>query len=245
MMPAMTPAVRIEHVSFAFGKQPVLQDIDLCIERGQNIGLVGPNGGGKTTLIRLLVGLIEPTAGTIRIGGVRPRVARRRGDLIGYLPQNARAPATLPLTARQVVRIGLAAKTGMFRPYSAADLTFADTLLERVGMGALADVPVTSLSGGQLQRVLIARALVSRPMLLLLDEPTTGIDRAGQQQFIEFLTDLKRELALTVIFVSHDNGAVSAICDRIVCLDVTLRECEPDIEAHHHDHLVPMDNLPK
>lgn len=228
----MSTAVEIEQLDFSYGRQPALRGIELSIERGTALGVVGPNGGGKTTLIRLLLGLLEPTRGTIRIGGLSPARAVGRGDVIGYLPQNLQAPSALPLSVRQVVRLGLAGKTGMFRAYSPEDLAFADGLLERVGVAELADRPVASLSGGQLQRVFIARALAPRPMLLLLDEPTTGIDQPGQQRFIEFLAELKQELGLTVVFVSHDLRAVSAISDRIACLNLTL---------HYHD--VP-DHLP-
>jgi zinc transport system ATP-binding protein len=127
---------------------------------------------------------------------------------------------------RQVVRLGLAGKTGMFRSHSRDDLMFADSLLERTGIAELAHTSVGELSGGQLQRVFIARALAARPKVLLLDEPTTGIDRSGQQRFIEFISSLKSEMNLTVVFVSHDLRAVSAISDRIACLNVTL---------HYHD----------
>jgi zinc transport system ATP-binding protein len=225
-------AVEIEHLDFSYGQQPVLRDICLSIDRGTTMGLIGPNGGGKTTLIQLLLGLLKPTRGAIRVGGLSSVEAIRRGNVIGYLPQNAQVPTALPLTARQVVRLGLAGKTGLLRRHAREDLDFADSLLERVGAADLADKPVAQLSGGQLQRVLIARALAPRPMLLLLDEPTTGIDRAGQQRFIEFLQSLKDQFQLTVVFVSHDLRAVSAISDRIACLNVTL---------HYHD--VP-DHLP-
>ena len=225
-------AIELQHVDFSYGNQAVLRDICLSIERGSTLGLIGPNGGGKTTLIRLLLGLLRPRSGAVQVGGLAPAQAIRTGNVIGYLPQNPHAPTALPLTVRQVVRLGLAGKTGMFRTHAPADLAFADSLLDRVGVAHLADKPVAELSGGQLQRALIARALAPRPMLLLLDEPTTGIDRAGQQRFIEFLQSLKDELGLTVVFVSHDLRAVSAISDRIACLNVTL---------HYHD--VP-DHLP-
>jgi zinc transport system ATP-binding protein len=228
----MAALVDIAGLDFAYGAQTVLERINLSVEAGTTLGLIGPNGGGKTTLIRLLLGLLEPTAGTIRVAGLAPRQAIRRGDLIGYLPQNPQLPGQLPLSVRQAVRLGLAGKTGMLRPYAADDLAFAESLLERVGIAPLADKPVGSLSGGQLQRAFIARALAPRPRLLVLDEPTTGIDRGGQQQFIEFIQSLKREMELTVIFVSHDLRAVSAISDRIACLNATL---------HYHD--VP-DHLP-
>jgi zinc transport system ATP-binding protein len=224
----MPDLVEISRLDFAYrrGAQPVLKGVDLRIEAGTTLGLIGPNGGGKTTLIRLLLGLLEPTAGTLRIGGLSPRQAIRRGDVVGYLPQNAQPAPSFPLSARQVVRLGLSGKTGLLHGYAKDDLAFADSLLDRVGVADVADKPVGSLSGGQLQRVYIARALAPRPMLLLLDEPTTGIDRPGQQRFIEFVQGLKTELGLTVVFVSHDLRAVSSISDRIACLNVTL---------HYHD----------
>lgn len=231
-MATMPPAVQIENLDFSYGGQPALRQIKLTIGRGTTLGIIGPNGGGKTTLIRLLLGLLKPGRGTIQVDGLSPAQAVRRGNVIGYLPQNPQAPGGLPLSVRQVVRLGLAGKTGMLRSYATDDLAFADGLLERVGVAELADRPISAMSGGQLQRVCIARALAPRPMLLLLDEPTTGIDRAGQQRFIEFLEELKQELGLTVVFVSHDLRAVSAISDRIACLNVTL---------HYHD--VP-DHLP-
>ena len=224
----MPDLVEISNLDFAYGNgaQPVLKGVDLRIEGGTTMGLIGPNGGGKTTLIRLLLGLLEPTGGSVRIGGLTPRQAIRRGDVVGYLPQNPQPAPTFPLSARQVVRLGLAGKTGMLRRPAREDLEFADGLLARVGVAEVADKPVASLSGGQLQRVYIARALAPRPRLLLLDEPTTGIDRPGQQRFIEFVQGLKSELGLTVVFVSHDLRAVSSISDRIACLNLTL---------HYHD----------
>jgi zinc transport system ATP-binding protein len=222
----MPDLVEISDLDFGYGAQPVLKGVDLRIEAGTTLGLIGPNGGGKTTLIRLLLGLLEPTGGTIRIAGLPPAQAIRRGDVVGYLPQNPQPAPNFPLSARQVVRLGLAGKTGLLRRHAPEDLAFADSLLERVGASELADKPVASLSGGQLQRVYIARALAPRPRLLLLDEPTTGIDRPGQQRFIEFVQGLKAELGLTVVFVSHDLRAVSSISDRIACLNLTL---------HYHD----------
>ncbi|HZL34325.1 MAG TPA: metal ABC transporter ATP-binding protein [Tepidisphaeraceae bacterium] len=228
----MEPLVEIAGLEFAYGQQSVLHGINLSIAPGTTLGVIGPNGGGKTTLLRILLGLVRPTRGTVRIAGLPPRQAVRRGDLVGYLPQNPRVTSEFPINVRQVVRLGLAGKTGVLRAYHPDDLKFADSLLDRVGIGDLAAKPIGALSGGQLQRALIARALAPRPRLLLLDEPTTGVDRGGQQQFIESIQELKRDLGLTVVFVSHDLRAVSAISDRIACLNTTL---------HYHD--VP-DHLP-
>lgn len=222
----MDSIVDISGLDFNYGNTPALKQISLQIQRGSTMGLIGPNGGGKTTLIKLLIGLLEPAAGSITIDGLTPRQAVRRADIIGYLPQNPSRPERFPLNVRQTVRLGLAGKTGLCRSYTPADLDFVEFLLQRTEIKDLADRPIGQLSGGQLQRVFIARALAVKPRILLLDEPTTGVDRRNQQQFIEFLLELKKELGLTVIMVTHDLRAVSAIADRIACLNLTL---------HYHD----------
>src|SRR5688572_10253029 len=146
------PIVEISHVDFAYRDQLVLKHLDLNIERGSTLGLIGPNGAGKTTLVQLLLGLLTPTRGTIKIDGLDPRDAVRRGDVIGYLPQRPSVPANFPINLRQLARLGLAGKTGMLRSMSRRDQDFVDELLQRIGIAELADVPVSSLSGGQLQR---------------------------------------------------------------------------------------------
>jgi zinc transport system ATP-binding protein len=228
----MATVVDILGLDFNYGTQPVLSGINFQVEAGTTLGLIGPNGGGKTTLIRLLLGLLKPTAGSVRVDGLPPAKAITRGDVIGYLPQNPPRSSRLPLSVRQVVRTGLAGKAGVLRGYKRDDLDFCDDLLVRVGLAELADRPVGMLSGGELQRVYIARALAPRPRLLLLDEPTTGVDRGAQHRFIDFIQSLKTTLGLTIVFVSHDLRAVSSISDRIACLNRTL---------HYHD--VP-DHLP-
>ena len=222
----MNSIIEISNLDFSYGPQPALERVDLSIERGTIVGLIGPNGGGKTTLGKLLIGLLKPTGGSIAVDGLTPTQAVRRGDVIGYLPQNAGRMERFPLSVRQVVQLGLAGKTGIMRAYDPDDLRYVESLLERVGLAKLVDRPVGQLSGGQLQRVFIARALAPRPKVLLLDEPTTGIDRVGHQQFIEFLLTLKKEFDLTVVIVSHDLRAVAAMSDRIACLNLTL---------HYHD----------
>jgi zinc transport system ATP-binding protein len=218
--------VDVTNLDFAYGQQLVLKQINLPIEQGSTLGIIGPNGGGKTTLLRLLLGLHRPTRGQIRIAGLSPQQAIARGDVVGYLPQAYSLPRDFPITVRQLVRLGLVGKTGLFRRYSPQDLEFVEWLLQRVGIAELANRPVGSISGGQQQRALIARALAPKPKLLLLDEPTTGIDHSGRQRFLDFLVSLKRELQLTVVLVTHDLQIVTAMCDRIACLNVTL---------HYHD----------
>lgn len=220
------PLVEINNLDFAYGPQLVLKHVNLQIAAGETLGLIGPNGGGKTTLMRLMLGLHKPTRGQISVAGMTPQAAVAAGNVIGYLPQKAHFPENFPLSVRQVVQLGLAGKTGMLRPYAHEDLRFVEDLMGRIGLTEFADQPVGSLSGGQAQRAFIARALAPRPRILLLDEPTTGIDRAGQQRFIESILQLKKELNLTVVFCGHDLRVVTEVSDRIACLNVTL---------HYHD----------
>jgi zinc transport system ATP-binding protein len=227
------PIIEISSVDFAYGQRLVLKHVIMSVAPGTTVGIIGPNGGGKTTLIKLLLGLLRPTRGEINVAGMPAAAAVRQGDIIGYLPQNPSAPAGFPLSVRQFVLLGLTGKIGFLAKESPDDLRHVDWLLEKLGITELAEASIGSLSGGELQRAYIARALAARPHLLLLDEPTTGIDRVGQNQFIDFLADLKRSLKLTVILVSHDLRTVAAVCDRLACLNVTL---------HYHD--VP-ENMPR
>ncbi len=229
----MRSILDIQNLDFAYGsggttrRQLALKQINLPVEECSTLGVIGPNGGGKTTLIKLILGLVTPTRGSISVAGLTPRQAIRRGDVIGYLPQKPRAAENFPLSVRQLVRLGLCGKTGMMRSPTKADLEFTDGILGKLGIADLADEPIGQLSGGQLQRAFIAHALAPRPKILLLDEPTTGIDHSGQQQFIRSLATLKAELGLTIVLVSHDVRTVVELSDRVACLNVTL---------HYHDH---------
>jgi zinc transport system ATP-binding protein len=222
----MSLVIEITDVDFAYDGQPVLCGVSLGVEAGSTVGVIGPNGGGKTTLLKLLLGLLVPARGQLRVGGLSPRAAVRRGDVIGYLPQQQPTATALPLSIRQLVRTGLAGKTGLLRPSAADDLAFVDDLIRRVGLDAVAARPVRACSGGQLQRAMIARALAARPKVLLLDEPTTGVDARGQRAFVELIAGIKADLGLTIVFVSHDLRAVTAISDRVACLNQHL---------HYHD----------
>src|SRR5438093_3207402 len=141
------PIVDIAQLDFAYGQQLVLKHIDLQVQTGSTLGLIGLNGAGKSTLIKLLLGLLEPTRGSIKIDGLSPRQAVARGDIVGYLPQNPSPPANFPISVRQLVRIGLAGKTGMLRGYARRDLVFVHELIQRVGIDDIADQPVGELSG--------------------------------------------------------------------------------------------------
>src|SRR3954468_10357890 len=144
----MAAIVDISHLDFAYGAQPVLRHINLTVEEGSTLGLIGPNGGGKTTLMRLMLGLHRPTQGSITVAGMRPAAAVRAGNVIGYLPQKAHFPASFPMSVRQAVRLGLVGKTGMLRAYAKDDLDFVEGLIDRIGLRELAETPVGRLSGG-------------------------------------------------------------------------------------------------
>jgi zinc transport system ATP-binding protein len=223
----MDAVVELSRVDFAYRDRLVLTHIDLSLMPGSTLGLIGPNGGGKTTLIRLLAGLTQPTRGEIRVAGMSPRDAAAGGNVLGYLPQLPRLETRLPLTLRQAVRLGLAGKTGMLRRASEEDLAFVEHLLSAVGLAADADEPIGRLSGGQLQRMLIARALAPRPRLLLLDEPTTGIDAPAQDRFIALIRELKTRFDLTIVLASHDLRAVGELCDHVACLNLSMHVHDP------------------
>lgn len=203
-----------------------LRDVTLHVERGCNLGIIGPNGAGKTTLIKLILGSLIPDAGQIRVAGLPPQQACRRGDVIGYVPQRHTVEWRFPITARQVARLGLVGKTGLLRRLRRTDKARVDALLDQVGFADEADRPIGDLSAGQQQRLFIARALAPEPQILILDEPLVGVDPAGQQQFAQMIHNLHHNFGLTLILVSHDIQAVASACNRVACLKQTI---------HYHD----------
>lgn len=198
-----------------------MDSVSLHVEVGERLGILGPNGAGKTTLVKLLLGTLEPTRGQIEVFGVSPRAARERG-WIGYVAQRSGAELAFPLTVRQVVAMPLRAQARPWARLTADANELIDRSLTLTGAAAFEEVPIGRVSGGQLQRALIARALVKRPRLLVLDEPTVGIDVAGQQQFARMLEHLQHELGVTMVIVTHDLRTIAAGCDRVACLHRTL-----------------------
>jgi zinc transport system ATP-binding protein len=220
-------AIRYSAVTFSYdgaGEAPALDRVSLDVRKGERLGILGPNGGGKSTLLKLTLGLLRGYAGTIEVDGFSPGEAAKR-RLIGYVPQRVEAELAFPITARHAASMAASAGLGPFASGRGAREK-ADRALSMVGASAFAEKPVGSLSGGQLQRVMIARALASEAKILLLDEPTVGIDPAGQRQFAELIQRLHDELGLTTIVVSHDLRTVAATSDRVACLARTL---------HYHD----------
>lgn len=212
-----------EELFFAWHDEAwVLENVNLDVGEGSFLGVIGPNGGGKTTLLRLILGELRPTRGKVTVFGTPAHKLGHRRNLIGYLPQRAEIHPAFPASAVEVVVMGLFARIGLGRRVGAWARQKALEMLERVGMADLADRPITALSGGQQQRVLIARALVSEPRLLLLDEPTAGVDTGGQESFFELLLTLRDELKLTVIMVTHDLVQIGHYADALACLNRTI-----------------------
>lgn len=202
-----------------------LRDITLHIEPRTRLGILGPNGGGKSTLIKLVLGMLEPDRGTVRVFGQSPCAARRSG-LVGYLPQRIAADLDWPLSAEQVIAMPLRARCKPWQSLDNRAHTAIERAMELLEVTELRDRRIGSLSGGQLQRVMIARAISTGPKLLVLDEPMLGIDIAGQQRFAALIEAVSAELELTTIVVSHDMRAIVAVADRVACLSRTL---------HFHD----------
>lgn len=214
------PLVELQQVAFSYGAVPVLEGIDLRVVPGDFLGIIGPNGSGKTTLLRVMLGLLPPTGGAVRLLGQPPAALRAWGH-IGYVPQKIALDPGLPITVTEVVTSGLVATLGPFGRLGAAALRIPDAL-DRVGMLGQAGARIGALSAGQQQRVLIARALVSDPQLLILDEPTGGVDPEAQTSFYALLRHLNQERDVTLILVSHDIGVVAREVTQLACLNRRL-----------------------
>lgn len=213
-------AIEIYDLSVILNGKEVLHNINLKINEGVFIGIVGPNGGGKTTLLKTIIGLIKPQKGNVLIFGKEPIDQSKRG-IFGYLPQHQNIDTNFPITTLEVVMMGLH-RRGLFRRYSKDDHNRAKEMITLMGMDGFENHPFGSLSGGQQQRVSIARALAHNPKILVLDEPSTGIDVVGQEDFYHLLRGLQKRFNLTIIMVSHDIGTITTYVDEIACMNRTL-----------------------
>ena len=241
----MTPVIELENVDFGYSPgELTLEDVNLTVEPGESGCIVGPNGGGKSTLLKLLLGLIEPSRGTVRLFGLPPEEGRRR---VGYMPQYHLLDQVFPITVFEVVLTG---RMHSWRPfwYGRADREAARRALAEIGLSSLADRKFSALSGGQRQRVLIARALVCEPELLLLDEPTANIDPGAEERFYGLLDELRRRM--TVLTVSHDLGFVNREVDVVICVNRrVVKHHAADFSAetadaiyHHHVNMIQHDH---
>ena len=208
-----TSAISIRDLSFSYETQVVLADVNLEIQALDSICVVGPNGGGKSTLIKLIVGLLSPDSGDVLVFGEKPEVARLG---IGYVPQYARYDPQFPISVFEVVCMGRLNGSWLGR-YSREDKARAMESLKLIGLADIAAQPFSAISGGQRQRVLIARALASEGKILILDEPTANIDHESELQFFDLLTELNKRM--TILMVTHEVGFASTFFKRIACVN--------------------------
>lgn len=213
----MDTIININNVSFSYSHIPVVRDINLAIGKGEFLGVIGPNAGGKSTLLKLILGLLQPDAGEITVFGERPEKGRSR---IGYVPQHPAFSRDFPINVRDAVLLGRLGETRWYGGYTQEDKEIAINALKAVEIDNIHNQTIDSLSGGQLQRVLIARALASRPDILILDEPTANIDVRAEEDIFGLLKQYNDHM--TIIVVSHDIGFISGYVDRVACLNQTM-----------------------
>lgn len=229
------PAIQVEDLFFSYGHRRVLDGVSLEVPQGSFTALIGPNGAGKSTLLRLLLGVIKPDRGRIAILGRPPG---EQGQPIGYVPQGIRLPKGFPISTMDVVLMGRYGNLGLLKRPGQHDRAHAREALESVGMGHLRERRFQDLSGGQQQRVLIARALVGDPCLLILDEPTAGLDPAARARFYGRVCDLQRARGLTLFCASHDVEDVAQHAQTLILLDHAVRASGPPKEVLK-SHVVP------
>ncbi len=247
--------LELSNVSFSYGENLVLDDATFKVERGDFAGMIGPNGAGKTTLVKLIFGLLALDRGSIRLFGTD--VGKfKEWQRIGYVPQKATSfDQNFPATVFEVASMGRFPKAGLMRQLSREDYMAVEKALGVVGMLELRNSRIGDLSGGQQQRVFIARALAAEPELLILDEPTVGVDAEAQHSFYSLLRQLNRELGMTLLLISHDVGMVAKNVNKLVCVNikVTFHDISKGINKadlscaypagmelvpHHHDRAV-------
>jgi zinc transport system ATP-binding protein len=225
----MDSAVAIKNLSFAYQDRPVLTDVSFEIQPGQFIGMIGPNGGGKTTLIKLILGFLKAPSGTIRVFGHPPAAARHA---MAYVPQSLRFDKQFPITVLELVLEGRLAHLPWYGRFSKRDNEIALEALQKVGLAHLQHRPFGSLSGGQAQRILIARALASEPKLLLLDEPTANVDVQAESEIYALLKKLQGQM--TILMVTHHLQAAIELVEKVICVQNTAFMLNPQEVCEHY-----------
>jgi len=224
----MEDAIEVEDLSFAYQDHLVLRDVSFRIKTGEFIGIIGPNGGGKTTLLKLLMGSLMPQKGRIKVFGNAPQYFLEH---ISYVPQTVRFDKQFPISVLEVVLMGRLAYLPWYGWYNKEDLQIAREALARVKMSHLENRPFGTLSGGQAQRVLIARALASKPKLLLLDEPTASIDTQAQAEVYNILEELTG--TMTILMVTHDLGVAIDRVEKVLCVQNNVMLLTPQEVCEH------------
>lgn len=240
----MDPAIAIHNLSFAYQDHRVLTDVSFEIRPGQFIGMIGPNGGGKTTLIKLILGFLKASIGSIRVFGQTPVAARKD---MAYVPQSLRFDKQFPITVLELVLEGRLAHLPWYGRFSEQDKKIALEALDKVGLADLQHRPFGSLSGGQAQRILIARALASEPKLLLLDEPTANVDTHAETEIYTLLKQLQGQM--TILMVTHHLQAAIELVEKVICVQNTVFMLNPQEVCEHyalglyHTPLIKLKNI--
>ncbi len=230
--------VAFSEATYILGHTTALENISLEINEGEFVGIIGPNGSGKTTILRAILGLILPRNGNLQIFDCACENLRcHHRARIGYLPQKGKIDRNFPITVLETVIMGRYGVRGLFHRSGKEDIAIALASLEAVGMREFQHHPFGQLSGGQQQRILIARALAQQPQVLLLDEPTTGIDTTTQHTVLELIRRLHRELNLTILLVTHDINLISPLVDQLVLLNTRLFAHGHPQDVLHYDIL--------
>ena len=215
------PAIEVQDLGFSYNGHPVLRDVSLTIQQGEFLAILGPNGGGKTTLVKLILGILKPDKGTIKVLGKSPHKAAEK---VGYVPQDLHINKDFPISSLDVALMGrLASGTGKLR-YSQKDRDLTREAMERMGVWEFRDRRIGELSGGQIQRVFIARALAASPLILIMDEPTSSVDAPGQADLYDLLKELNK--TITIVIVTHDISVLHSYVGSVACVAETV---------HYHD----------
>lgn len=224
------PILSFKDVCFSYPQAPILRHVSFDIYPQEFVGVIGPNGGGKTTLLKLILGFLKPSKGTIRLFGQIPsKKICYRG--VAYVPQTIHFDRDFPISVEEVVLGGLISRLPWYGFFDRKEIHLVHEVLQRMHLEHLKTASFGNLSGGQAQRVLVARALVSSPKLLLLDEPTASVDKRAEEDIYNLLEGLKKEM--TIIHVTHDLDVASKRGDRLLCVQQTVSEMKPDDICRH------------
>lgn len=210
----MQPIIKVANLSYYYDSIPALDHISFTVDKGDFLGIIGPNGAGKTTLFQCMLGIVNDFSGEINLFGFDIRQNKKVLQRIGYVPQKKSVEQAFPATVSEIVSLGMIGKK--------INTESIDSAIEFVELGAYRNKRIGELSEGQQQRVIIAKALVKQPDLLILDEPTTGIDSAAQQRFYDLLTKLNKDKGITIVWSSHDMNAVEKLASKVACIDRKL-----------------------
>ncbi|QIR77766.1 metal ABC transporter ATP-binding protein [Sulfurospirillum diekertiae] len=214
----------------------IIRDVTFDIRRGDYAAIIGPNGGGKSTLIKLILGLIPYNSGMLKLFGKTPTLSALKK--IGYVSQGiSKLDENFPISVHEVVKLGLIANKSLFASINRSDLEIIDRALRKMNIEDLKDAKISELSGGQRQRVMIAKALVNNPQILILDEPNTGVDKQSQINFYALLKDLNGKENITILFITHDLGVIVDDINKVLCINQTLLACHDPRQIYHSEQL--------